>query len=192
MRQLFGQQRHLQRRDAAEVIDEHGQPSFTGLRLQGLHQRLDNRPAVLRINHRSPWLTVDPQSQLNMAFPDTPLFIVAARQIAGLHRNPQTPEVVAGLKGHVPHIAERFPLFGGMPGNFMHQRSSGNAARLLVIRQSDIIGHNHHLHFESEALGFFRREAKVETIPGIVFDDQQAATIPCHRHDSVQHRLYAW
>ncbi|MNP15940.1 hypothetical protein D3C76_1083150 [compost metagenome] len=104
MRQLFGQQCHLQRRDAAEVIDQHGQPPNTCLRKQGFHQRIDNRPAVLRLDHRGPGLTVDPKPQLNMAFPDTPLFIVAARQVAGLHRYAQAPEVVAGLTSHVPHL----------------------------------------------------------------------------------------
>ncbi len=32
MRQLFGQQRHLKRRDTTEVVDQHRKASFAGLR----------------------------------------------------------------------------------------------------------------------------------------------------------------
>ncbi len=74
----------------------------------------------------------------------------------------------------------------------MHQGRAGNAARLLVVGQRDIVRHNDHLDLQAVAFGLLCRQTKVQAVPCIVFDDQQAAAIARHRHNSVQHRIHAW
>ncbi|VTT28175.1 Uncharacterised protein [Klebsiella pneumoniae] len=62
-------------------------------------------------------------------------------------------------------------LLSGKASDLMHQRRSGNPARLRIIRQGDIITHHHHLNAIAQLFGFFRRKAEVETVAGVVFDD---------------------
>ncbi len=119
------------------------------------------------------------------------LLFADARQVAGLHRQPEAPDAVAGLLGYRPHLAEGFTLLGGVARNLMHQRRTGDAARLLVIGQGDIVRDNHHLNLQAVAFGFLRREAEVEAVPGVVFDYQQAATIAGDGDDGVKHGVDA-
>ena len=73
----------------------------------------------------------------------------------------------------------------------MHQRRTGNTARLLVVRQRDIVRHNHHLHLQAVAFGLFCRQTKIQAVTGVIFDDQQAAAIARDRHNGIQHRIHA-
>ena len=126
-----------------------------------------------------------------MALLNAPLFIVAARQVARLHRYAQAPEVIAGLLRNIPHLAQRFPLFRRIARNLVHQCRAGNTARLLVIRQRDIVRHNHHLHLQAVAFGLFSGQAEVQAVAGVVFDDQQTAAIARDRDDGIQYRIHA-
>ena len=126
-----------------------------------------------------------------MALLNPPLFIVAARQVARLHRHAQAPEVIAGLLRNIPHLAQRFPLLRRIARNLVHQCRTGNTARLLVIRQRDIVRHNHHLHLQAVALGLFGRQTEVQAVAGVVFDDQQTAAIARDRDDGIQYRIHA-
>ena len=74
----------------------------------------------------------------------------------------------------------------------MHQRRSRDTTRLLVIRQGNIIRDDNHLHLQAVAFGFFRRQAKVKPVAGVVFHNQQAATIARHRHNGIEDRIHAW
>ena len=191
MGQLFGQQRHLQRRNAAEVVDQHRHAIVAHRRVQRFDQRIDQRFTVVCLKGTRARLAVNAEAKLNVALLNAPLFAVAARQVAALHRQTEAVDVVAGLLSEVAHFAQGFALLCGVTGNFVHQRCAGDAARLFVIGQCDVVGDNHHLHFQAVALGFFRREAEVEPVTGVVFDNQQAAAIAGYRHNSVQHRIYA-
>ncbi len=75
--------------------------------------------------------------------------------------------------------------------NLMHQCRSRYAARLLVIWQSDVVRHDHHLHLQTVAFGLLCRQTKVQPVASVVFDNQQTATIARHRHNGIQHRIYA-
>ncbi|SAD67319.1 Uncharacterised protein [Enterobacter cloacae] len=131
------------------------------------------------------------QPQLDMALLNAPLFLVAARQVARLHRNAQTPEVIAGLLRNIPYLTQRFPVLRRIARNLVHQCRTGNTARLFVIRQRDIVRHDRHLHLKTVAFGLFCREAKVQAIAGVVFDNQQTAAIARDRHNGIQHRIHA-
>lgn len=74
----------------------------------------------------------------------------------------------------------------------MHQRSARDAARLFVVRQRDVVGDNHHLDFQAVAFGFLRRQAEVEAVARVVFNNQQAATVARYRHNGVEYRIYTW
>ena len=190
MRQLSGEQRHLQRRDAAEVVDENGKAALARLFAQRSDQRVDDGFTVMGVEGGRARFAVDAESQLGLARRNA-AFVVAARQVAGLHRHAEAVQVVAGLLRDVAHFAQAFALLGGVARDFMHQRRSGNAARLLVVRQRDIVGDDHHLDLQAVAFGFLGGEAKVETVAGVVFDDQQTAAIAGDGDDGVQYRINA-
>lgn len=73
----------------------------------------------------------------------------------------------------------------------MHQRRSGDTARLFIVRQGDVIGDDHHLYFQPVAFGFFCREAEVKAVAGVVFNDQQAAPVTGDGNDRVEHSINA-
>ena len=135
MRQLFGEEGHLQGRHAAEVVDQHRHAVVTRFCLQRLDEGVDEGFAVVGVDDAGPWLAVDAEAQLDLAALDAVLLLfAAARQVADFHRQPEAPDAVAGLLGYRSHLAEGFTLLGGVACNLMHQRRAGDAARLLVIR----------------------------------------------------------
>lgn len=73
----------------------------------------------------------------------------------------------------------------------MYQCRTGDTARLLVIRQGNIIGDNDHLDLQAIALGFFCRQAEIKPVAGVIFHDQQTTPIARYRHNGVQHRINA-
>ena len=134
---------------------------------------------------------MDPQPQLDMTLLNASLFIVTARQVAGLHRHAQTPEVIAGLLRNIPHFTQRFPLLRRIARNLMHQRRTGNTARLFVVGQRDIVRHNHHFDLQPVTFGLLGRQTEVQPIAGVIFDNQQAAAIARDRDNGIQHRIHA-
>ena len=158
--------------------------------MECINQLRHNFAAIMGINNAGARLAVDPQPQLDFTRLDTVLFF-AARQITGLHCHTQAPDALTGSMGKFAHLAQRFTLLCREPGNFMHQRSACNAARLFVVREGNIIRHNHHFDFQAVALGFLCRQAEVQAIAGVVFDDKQATAIAGHRDNRIEHRIHA-
>ena len=73
----------------------------------------------------------------------------------------------------------------------MHQNGPGDAARLFVIRQRNIVADDQHLHVVAESARFPRRQTEVKPIAGVVFDDQQAARLAGHCLNGGEHRVDA-
>ncbi|CAH0196034.1 hypothetical protein SRABI106_01421 [Rahnella aquatilis] len=73
----------------------------------------------------------------------------------------------------------------------MHQRRTGDAARLLVFRQGNVVGDHHQLDVIAHTFCFLSGQTKVQTVAGVVFDDQQTARFAGNRHNRVQHGVHA-
>ena len=71
-------------------------------------------------------------------------------------------------------------LFGQSTSHLVNKEGARHAARLRQIRQGDVIIHDDHFHLATEGTGAFRCKTKIQTIAGVVLDDQQAARLPRH------------
>ena len=89
------------------------------------------------------------------------------------------------------HGRQVVAALGEVARHFMHQDGPGNAARMLVIRQRNIITDDQHFNVIAEATCFLRRKAEVQAIAGIVLHDQQAARFAGHRLNGGQYRIDA-
>ena len=192
MRQLAGQNRHFGNRYAAEIIDHHRQT--TGFRQGGAellrHQRNDFR-AVLGRDDRCARFAVDPHAQLGLVRVMARGRFRILRQMTAGKGQPEAEGMSGGILRFAQHGRQIVSAFGEVACHFMHQNRPGDAARMFVVRQRNIIANDQHFNVIAHAARLLRREAEVQAIAGIVLDDQQTARVAGYRLDGGQHRIDA-
>ena len=113
------------------------------------------------------------------------------RQVAAGQRHPDAGGMAGGILRFTQDGGEVEAALGEIASHFMHQNGPGDAARLFVIRQRNIVADDQHLHVVAESARFLRRQTEVKPIAGVVFDDQQAARLAGHCLNGGEHRVDA-
>ena len=113
------------------------------------------------------------------------------RQVAAGQRHPDAGGMAGGVLRFTLDGGEVEAALGEIARHFMHQNGPGDAARMLVIRQRNVVADDQHLHVVAESARFLRRQTEVKSIAGVVFDDQQAARLAGHRLNGGKHRVDA-
>ena len=95
------------------------------------------------------------------------------RHAAGGKGNPKRPGATRDLFRRRPDILKRTPLFSKIAGNLMDEKGAGDSARLSRPWNGDVVRHDDHGDILAEALRALDRQTEIQSIPSIVFDDDQ-------------------
>lgn len=90
------------------------------------------------------------------------------RQVTAGQRHPDAGGMVGGVLRFTQDGGEVEAALGEIARHLMHQNGPGDAARLFVIRQRNIVADDQHLHVVAKTARFLRREAEVKPIAGVV------------------------
>ena len=190
--QFAGQDRHFGHRHAAEVIEHHRQTA--GFRQGGgqfFHHQVDDVRTVLRGDGRGARLAVDAHSQLGVTGLMARRAVGLLWQMAAGQRHPDAGGVVGGVPRFAQNGGEVVAAFGKIARHLMDEQRTGDAPRLFIIRQRNVVADDQHFHVVAETARVLRREAEVQPVAGIVFYDQQAARLAGHRLNGGKHRVDA-
>ncbi len=113
------------------------------------------------------------------------------RQMAAGKGDAQAESVVGCVLRFTQDGGEVVAAFGEIACDFMHQDGSRNATRVFVIRQRDVVADNQHFNVIAKATCFLGGETEIKAVTGVVFHDQQTASLTGHRLNSGQYRIYA-
>ncbi len=183
---------HFSNGHAAQIINHHRQTAgFRQCRHQFIDHQSHHLRTVLGIDNRGAWLAVNAHAQFGMARMMARCGVGFLRQMATGNGDAQAEGVTCCILRFTQDGSEVVATFSEIACHFMNQDSARNPARMLVIRQGDIVADNQHFDVIAKATRFFGGETEVKTVAGVIFNDQQTACFASYRLDCGQHGIYA-
>ncbi len=77
-----------------------------------------------------------------------------------------------------------------MACDLVHEERAGDAARLRQIRQRDVVIDDNHLNLDAEGAGALGGEAEIQTVAGVVLDDEKAARFARDSQDTGKNSIH--
>src|SRR5690606_27977930 len=172
--QLVGDDRHLDRRDRAEVVEQRSvAPAWIGQRgQQSRGQQLDDRAPRPERARLDAWFTVDAEPELALVCGEALGWELAGDR-AALQADAERANVGRDGPRLIGDVAERVALLGEVAGDLVHEQGARDPARLRGVGQRDVVGDEHGLDALALRPRTLGREPEVEAIAGVVLDDQQ-------------------
>ena len=172
---------HLQIGRSAEIVDEQrygagrgrgaGEPLGHHFRDLPGERKLDPLDARFAVN-------AEPEFRLPRVQPSVRLL---TGNRAYRRRNAEALHRIGGAAASAATRSSAAPGFRRAARDLVHEEGSGDAARPGEIVERDVVGDDDHLDFQTVRARPFRRKAEIQTIAGVVLDDQQTAAPPGYR-----------
>jgi hypothetical protein len=184
----MGEDRHLQRRGAAEVVHQQNLRRVVHPRRELFGHPRDGVAGTGEVHLIDSGLAVDAEAKLGLAGRD-PVLLRRARDGAGIERHADTPEAGDHPAREGSDGVEVLPGLGGGTGDLVDEERAREAPGLWQIGQRDVVIDDHHGDPPAKGAGAFGGEAEVQPVAGVVLDDEQAPGLAGDGEDPCKHRI---